>query len=250
MTRASEEGGKSYAPLRNMALFSELMQRVMHRESHLPGMACFYGHSGYGKTFSAIWAANRARAYYVELGETWTRKTLCQSILRELGLTSMMGQGALPDLVSAIVDRLAEERDRPLIIDEADFLVKKGMIDLVREIHDKSQAPVILIGEELLPVKLQKYERTHNRMLDWVAAVPCDLKDAKQLAQLYVPAVEIDDGLVAAIAKASDGRARRIAVNLERVRERAQLQGRKRMSLAEWGDEPFFTGEPPRRRAA
>ncbi|MEQ1713989.1 MAG: ATP-binding protein, partial [Hyphomicrobium sp.] len=205
---------------------------------------------GYGKTFSAIWAANRARAYYVELGETWTRKTLCQSILRELGLASMMGQGALPDLVSAIVDRLAEERDRPLIIDEADFLVKKGMIDLVREIHDKSQAPVILIGEELLPVKLQKYERTHNRMLDWVAAVPCDLKDAKQLARLYVPAVEIDDDLVAAIAKASDGRARRIAVNLERVRERAQLQGRKRMSLVDWGDEPFFTGEPPRRRAA
>ncbi|MCB1520661.1 MAG: ATP-binding protein [Hyphomicrobiaceae bacterium] len=249
MTRASEDGVKSYAPLRNMALFNELVERVIGRASHLPGMACFYGHSGYGKTFSAIWAANRSRAYYVELGETWTRKTLCLAILRELGLGSL-GHGALPDLVSSIVDRLAEERDRPLIIDEADFLAKKGMIDLVREIHDKSQAPVILIGEELLPVKLQKFERTHNRMLDWVAAVPADIQDTRHLARIYAAGAEIADDLLAAILKASDGRARRIAVNLDRVREKAQLKGRKQLSLAEWGDAPFFTGEPPRRRAA
>ena len=240
---------KAYAPLRNMALFYELVERVMTRSLHLPGMACFYGHSGYGKTFSAIWAANKARAYYVELGETWTRKTLCLAVLRELGLASV-AQSSLPDLVSAIVDRLAEERDRPLIIDEADFLAKKGMIDLVREIHDKSQAPVILIGEELLPVKLQRFERTHNRMLDWVAAVPCDMADARQLAKLYCPGLDVDDDLVAAIAKASDGRARRIAVNLDRVRERALMKSKKRMSLADWGGDAFFTGEPPRRRAA
>lgn len=244
-----EEGTRAYAPLRNMALFNELVERVIGRSSHLPGMACFYGHSGYGKTVSAVWAANKSRAYYVELGETWTRKTLCQKVLCELGLGSL-NQGSLPDLVSAIVDRLAEERDRPLIIDEADFLAKKGMIDLVREIHDKSQAPVILIGEELLPVKLQKFERAHNRMLDWVAAVPCDLNDARHLARLYSPGVEIGEDLVAAILKASDGRARRIAVNIDRARERAQLEGKKRIGLAEWGSEAFFTGEPPRRRAA
>lgn len=249
MTTAPVNGQQVYAPLRNMALFMELVQRVMTRSAHLPGMACFYGHSGYGKTFSAIWAANKARAYYVELGETWTRKTLCLAILRELGLSSV-AQGSLPDLVSAIVDRLAEERDRPLIIDEADFLAKKGMVDLVREIHDKSQAPVILIGEELLPIKLQRYERTHNRMLDWVAAVPCDEADARQLARLYCRGIEIGDDLIAAVAKASDGRARRIAVNFDRVRERAIMKSKTRMTLADWGNDPFFTGEPPRRRAA
>lgn len=240
---------QAYAPLRNMALFYELTERVMRRASHLPGMACFYGHSGYGKTFSAVWAANKSRAYYVELGETWTRKTLCTAILRELGLGGG-GQTSLPDLVSSIVDRLAEERDRPLIIDEADFLVRKGMIDLVREIHDKSQAPVILIGEELLPVKLQKFERTHNRMLDWVAAVPCDAADARQLAKLYSGGLDIEDDLLAAVVKASDGRARRLAVNFDRIRERALLKSKKSMSLADWGSDPFFTGEPPRRRAA
>lgn len=245
----SSLGTKSYAPLRNMALFYELIERVMKRDPHLPGMACFSGHSGYGKTFSAVWAANRARAFYVELGETWTRKTLCVSILRELGLPNI-SQSSLPDLVSAIVDRLAEERDRPLIIDEADFLAKKGMIDLVREIHDKSQAPVILIGEEMLPQKLQRFERTHNRMLDWVSAVPCDRTDTKQLVKLYAPGIDIIDDLLEAVMKASDGRARRIAVNLARIRERATLNGKSRMSLADWGSDPMFTGEPPRRRAA
>lgn len=239
----------TFAPLRNLGLFTELVDRVITRSPSLPGMACFYGHSGYGKTFSAVYAANKSRAYYVEVGETWTRKTLCQAILRELGLGGSV-QGSLPDLVSAIVDRLAEERDRPLIIDEADHIVKKGMVDLVREIHDKSQAPVIWIGEELLPVKLQKFERTHNRMLDWVAAHPCDAADARHLARINAPGVDISDDLIAAVAKASDGRARRLAVNFDRVRERALALGKKKMSLADWGTQPFFTGEPPRRRAA
>lgn len=239
----------TFAPLRNLGLFSELVDRVITRSPSLPGMACFYGHSGYGKTFSAVYAANKSRAYYVEVGETWTRKTLCHAILRELGLGGAV-QGSLPDLVSSIVDRLAEERDRPLIIDEADHIVKKGMVDLVREIHDKSQAPVIWIGEELLPARLEKFERTHNRMLDWVAALPCDVADARHLARLNAPGIEIADDLINAVAKASDGRARRIAVNFDRVRERAVALGKKKMTLADWGSQPFFTGEPPRRRAA
>ncbi|MGB4867277.1 MAG: ATP-binding protein [Hyphomicrobium sp.] len=239
----------TFAPLRNLGLFSELVDRVITRSPSLPGMACFYGHSGYGKTFSAVYAANKSRAYYVEVGETWTRKTLCHAILRELGLGGAV-QGTLPDLVSSIVDRLAEDRDRPLIIDEADHVVKKGMVDLVREIHDKSQAPVIWIGEELLPVKLQKFERTHNRMLDWVAALPCDVTDTRHLARLNAPGIDIADDLINAVAKASDGRARRIAVNCDRVRERAVALGKKKITLADWGSQPFFTGEPPRRRAA
>lgn len=239
---------KSIAPLRNMVLFNGLLDRVLGRGPNLPGMATFYGPSGYGKTFSAVWGAARANARYVRLGETTTRKTMCQDIVRELGISGLPG-GQLTDLVDAIVDALAETNS-PLIIDEADFLVKKGLVDLARELHDRSGAPVILIGEELLPAKLGKFERTHNRMLDWVAAIPCDLRDAQQLARVYCAGVDVDDDLIGAIAKASEGRARRIGVNLHRVREKAKVMGKSRMTLADWGDEAWFTGEPPKRRVA
>jgi DNA transposition AAA+ family ATPase len=234
-------------PLKNVMLFAELVDRVQNRPRHLPGMACFYGPSGYGKSRSATFGAHKSGAFYVECDASFTTKTLCERILIELGLGGAV-RGSVPSLIAAIIDRLAETQDRPLIIDEADFLVKKGMIDHVRAMHDKSQAPVILIGEELLPHKLQAHERAHNRMLDWVAAQPCDLEDTALIATRMAGGVEIAEDLVAEIAKASGGRVRRVMVNLEQVVSDASTRGKRTMRLADW-TRPFFTGEPPKRRA-
>lgn len=242
-------GSNLCLPLKNVMLFAELVDRVRHRAAHLPGMACFYGPSGYGKSRSATFGAHKAGAFYVECDDTFTRKVLCERILIELGLGGAI-RGSVSTMVAQIIDRLAETQDRPLILDEADFLIKKGMIDVVRALHDKSQAPVILIGEELLPQKLQAHERAHNRMLDWVAAQPCDLEDASLIAARMASGIEIGDDLVAAIAQASGGRVRRVLVNLEQVVALAKARNKRVMRMADWGDRPFFTGEPPKRRAA
>ena len=75
-----------FLPLKNVMLFQELVEQVCSRSSHLPGMACFYGPSGYGKTKSATYGANHSSAFYVELNDTSTRKSMCQMILTEVGL--------------------------------------------------------------------------------------------------------------------------------------------------------------------
>jgi hypothetical protein len=100
----------------------------------------------------------------------------------------------------------------------------------------------------MLPAKLQKFERAHNRVLDWVAAQPCNLEDTKMLTELYAPGIDFADDLLEALLSASGGRIRRICVNIERVRERAVATRAEVMSLESWGKEPFFTGEPPKRR--
>ncbi len=236
-------------PLKNVTLFAELIDKVCNRADHLPGMACFYGPSGYGKSRSATHGANKHGAFYVECDDSFTKKTLCEKILVELGFGGAI-KGSVSAMVAQIIDRLAETADRPLIIDEADFLVKKGMIDVVRAFHDKSKAPVILIGEEQLPSKLMAHERAHNRMLDWVAAQPCDLDDTATIVARMSQGIEIGDDLVAAIAQASGGRVRRVMVNLEQVIAAAKAHKKRVMRLADWGDRMLFTGEPPKRRAA
>lgn len=236
-------------PLKNVMLFSDLVDRVRNRGSHLPGMACFYGPSGYGKSRSAAFGAHQSSAFYVEMDDSFTRHTLCRKIMIELGLGGAL-KANLSQLVEMIINRLSETGDRPLIIDEADFLLKRGMIDLVRAFHDKSEAPIILIGEELLPSKLEQYERTHNRMLDWVAAQPCDRNDLAIIADSISDGIEIADDLMNAIAKASDGRVRRVMVNINQVIQYARITARQTITLADWGQRSLFTGEPPRRRAA
>jgi DNA transposition AAA+ family ATPase len=239
-----------FLPLKNVMLFQELVEQVCSRSSHLPGMACFYGPSGYGKTKSATYGANHSSAFYVELNDTTTRKHLCQQILIEVGLPDLARKAAVPDMVNAIQARLAETGDRPLIIDEADFLLKKGLIDTVRALHDKSGAPVILIGEELLPQKLKAHERAHNRMLNWVAAQPCDLDDTGLIAERLGHGTTFGEDLVAAIHKASGGRIRRVLVNVEMVVGFAKAASKTHIDCAAWGARPLSTGEPPSRRAA
>lgn len=232
------------APLTNVALFTELVSRVMNRPRHLPGMATFHGPSGYGKTFSATYAANKHRAFYLEVGESWTKAKFCRALLTELGVQP---KGTIADMVDRIIEALVTT-DRPLIIDEFDHVVRRRYHETVREIHDKTGAPIVLIGEELLPGELVPFERFHNRMLDWVPAQPAGLDDATALARLYCPEVEIAEDLLARLLERSDGRVRRIATNLERVRELAAAEALETIDLAVWGDRPLFSGIPPRRR--
>ena len=236
------------APLANVSAMVELIKRVQNRRPGLPGMATFHGFSGYGKTFAAVYAANKARAYHVQVKHVWTSKKLCQSVLQDMGI-------APAKTTSDMMDQIGEQlslSQRPLIIDEADFLVAKGMIEVVRDIYESSQAAIILIGEEGLPKKLQRWERVHGRMLDWVAALPPSMEDTKHLARIYAPGVAIADDLMTGLHAASGGSVRRIVVSLDRIREFAQTNGfapGTACTLAQFG-QSFFTGASPAARKA
>ena len=231
----------SVAPLRNVVALVELIERVKDRGPGLPGLGVFYGWSGYGKTTAAIYAANKFRAFQVEVKSVWTRKKLCQEILRDMGTQPAK---TISDMVDQIAEGLARH-DRPLIIDEVDHLVDRNMIEIVRDIHEASGATIILIGEEKLPRKLIAWERVHGRILDWVAAEEGTIEDVGYLAAIYCHGIPIDDALQARVLKESHRSIRRISINLERIRIFAQTRGIARMGLAEWGDTPLFTGQAP-----
>lgn len=234
----------SYANLANVALFVELLERVTARHKDLPGLAVFYGWAGLGKTKSATKAAHIHRAYYVEVGESWTKAKFCKALLTELGLPA---KGTVADMIDAIVISLMDA-NRPLIIDEFDHIVRRGYVETIREIHDKSGAPIVLIGEEQLPFKLQQWERFHSRILDWVAAQPCDAHDVLALAPIYAPGIALADDMVHMLLARTKGFTRRVAVNLAKVAEVATLEGWTEVSAKIWGNRPLYTGEAPTRR--
>jgi DNA transposition AAA+ family ATPase len=221
-----------------------LVERLTGRAMHLPGFGVFHGYSGYGKTYAATYAQNATGGPRVDIGESWTKKTLLRSILKELGVNDP--RGTIPDLAEEVIGRLAEPGHPPLFIDEADKLLGKGMIELVREIQEGSQCPVILIGEEMLPQKLERSERTHNRVLEFVTAQPCDLDDARKLAAAIAPRFTFSDSLLARILTETEGRARRIVTNIDRCAEWARRQGVQ--AIDEGYGEPLYTGRSPIRR--
>ncbi len=233
------------APLRNVALCTRLLEQAMNRPAHLPGMVSFSGPSGWGKSISAAYAANKHRAYYIECKSTWTRKALLQAILKEMGI-------APASTIYDMVDQISEElvlSSRPLIVDEMDHIVEKKAVEVIRDIYEGSNAAILLIGEENLPTKLRKWERFHNRILTWELAQPANLTDTKHLANLYCKEVKIADDLLQRIQQASRGAVRRICVNLHRVQQVALSElGADSINKAQWGKRELYTGEAPARR--
>lgn len=236
--------GATTAPLQNVALCNDALERAMNRPAHLPGLVCFYGPSGWGKSTAAAYVANKHRAYYVECKSSWTKKALLLAVLKEMGVAPAK---TLYEMVDQISEQLVLS-GRPLIIDEMDHIVTKKATEVVRDVYEGSNAAILLIGEEMLPAKLREWERFHNRMLSWVPAQPCDMDDVRHLAGLYCREVAIADDLLTRIQEVSRGAARRIAVNIEEVRQAGLTEGWDQVDLATWGERSLYSGDAPKRR--
>lgn len=229
------------APLTNVALFSELVTRVMNRAPGLPGLGLFFGPSGYGKTVAATYAANKHRAYLVQVKSVWSAKKLCSAILAELGVRPI---GTIGDMVDAIGAELSTSR-RPLLIDEAHILASKRLLGVVHDIYESCHGTIILSGEEMLPKLVETWERVHGRVLHSQGAQPVSLGDIRFLTRPYCPGVEVADDLLASMHAAIHGSVRRAVVNLARVAEEAAIDNRTVADLAWWGDRGWFTGAAP-----
>jgi DNA transposition AAA+ family ATPase len=232
------------AQIHNLELVRTAAERLSSRTAGLPGMAVLYGPAGYGKTTAALAIANENRAYFVQMRSAWGRKALLEKILLEMGAKP---HGTIPQMLDQVCEQLATS-GRMLMIDEFDYCGRTdGLIELVRDIYEGSQATLLLLGEEMLPQKLKKWERFHSRILSWIPAQPVSLADAAELAPIYCPNIHVATDLLDHLVKLSGGSVRRVSVNLAAVYDAAAVEGWDAVSRTTWGDRQIYTGEAPRR---
>lgn len=236
-----------FAQLTNMSLGLRTYLDCAEAASGLPRIGCFYGRAGFGKSVAMAFTAQRMLAAYLEAKSIWTQLSLLEALAAELGIVNLARSA--PRILQQIIDLLNTE-PRGLIFDEMDHLVRKQHVEIIRDIHDATGVPILLVGEEALPSKLKAWERFDNRILVRTPAQPATPEDARKLRDHYCPRVEIADDLVAAIVKACNGVTRRIVTNLVNVESLAIVAGAPTVNLEWWGDRRFNTGEVPIRRLA
>lgn len=233
--------------LTNVVLALNAMTSALDRDSDMPGLLCLHGRSGLGKSKAAAFLTLKFNACYVEGASIWSRKAYLENIVKDLGI---LPAKTMWQMLEQVGDELAAT-GRPLIIDEADYLVDKGHAPLVMDIYEASQTPILLIGEERLPNKLlARHEKIHNRVLHWIPAQPASAADCQTLATMFAPDVSINKDLLDHINRTVEGCTRRVVVNINLVRERALKDKASAVDLAWWGDRDLYTGQSARRRAA
>lgn len=230
-THSPERG---QARTQTIAIAAEGMETLLGRSDGMPGMAALSGPPGYGKTSAAVFLSHPAEfnCVYVSCRSFETTKSLALMLLKELGVAAKTHWP-----ISTAFDHICEalvQSGRPLVIDEVDHIAEKNSVNLLRDLHDTAQTPILLIGEEHLKQKLlNHHERFHDRVLVWARAVPADVADLEKLARQYASGLELDASAKKQLLQITNGVARRIVTALSALVQAAALNGIERFSAVE-----------------
>jgi DNA transposition AAA+ family ATPase len=224
-------------PVKNVSRLRDAGDALIERAMGMPGMGLIFGPTGYGKTTATTWFINQCHGVYIRAMRLWSPKSMLVAIARELDLdTHGLNNG---EMVERIIQRLAET-GRPLFIDEADYVVEnRRLTDTLRDIHDLSTVPVILVGMHGIEKRIRGNEQFTGRIAQWVSFEGIDLPDARLMADQLAEVAIGDDLLADLHSEASPKRVdtgaevRRLVVGLGRIEQYARARGLDRIGLGE-----------------
>ncbi|PSU49451.1 DNA transposition protein [Photobacterium frigidiphilum] len=230
-------------PVKNVARLASAYQALEDRPFNTPGMGLVWGDSGLGKTTATTWLINRCNGVYVRALALWNASAMIRAIAEELDLDT---KGTRAALEMRVIEKLAETQ-RPLFVDEADHIVgNEQMMETLRDIHDLSTVPVLMIGMGQMRKKIARYAQLENRIMHWIEFAPCDHDDAVTMAKGMCE-VEIQDDLLNELIAATRGEIRRLVVGLAQIEQEAKIQGLSMIGKSQFKRD-FFLGHRPTKR--
>ena len=173
-----------------MGRFDSAVDDVVNAERGLSGFVLAYGQAGRGKSVAADRYHYTRGGAYVRVWQNWSQTSFLQRLLFEVrGKNTDMPRHTGNKCKEVIVQLLQDER-KPLFIDEADRL-KIDRIEDLRDIHEMTGAPVVLIGEEGIFGLLSERRRIWSRVAYEVEFGPISSAEvalyAMQAAGLDIP---------------------------------------------------------------
>lgn len=221
------------ASIATFDLVATTLDQLKNRREGMDGIGCLYGPSGWGKTFSSNVLALETRAYFVQIQPVWTKKTFLQKILDEMKVdwdTSC----SVPDLFDMVNNQLAVS-GRILILDEFNRAVERpALAQITRAIFDCTQSPILLVGEERLPIELskQQFKQLYRRIASWAEAQDVTVQDAAKLAPIYCPNVDFADEALSALTTFAKGSVSSVVKCLNVIHEDCLVTGKELINLA------------------
>lgn len=211
---------KVFVKTRNVKNFINLMNNIQNRPENVPGMALIYGEPGLGKSKTVLWWVSQNDAVYIRGANLMTGRWLIQEIVEELG---EIPYHYSMDLFKQCT-RILTEKQIPIIVDEVDYLATDAKnIETIRDLHDKTGTPVILVGMAMADKKLMRYKHLYDRISEIVKFKPFSYKDVKEIIT-QLSEVEITECAIKFIYSKSN-RFRQIVRIINRAEQIATANG-------------------------
>jgi len=218
---------KVFAKTSNVTNFVSAMNRLVNRQDGIPGMALIFGEPGLGKTRTTLWWAAQNDGVFIRTKKLMTGRWLLEEIVAELGEAPLRRTS---DLFRQAVDQLLD-RPRTLFVDEADYLAHDArVIETLRDLHDTTGTPLVLIGMDAADKKLMRYKHLYDRFSEVVKFNTLVLSDIKAIADQMCE-VKLSEDAVQYIHSQAN-RFRRVVVQLYKSESIARANSLKEVTAA------------------
>lgn len=226
----------------NLKTLNKAFRELCERHPDVPGMGVLTGATGSGKSTAIDWLVQQSNGVYVRAIRSWSLNTMLAALCAEC-YGGRLNRNA--DMVSYIVEHLRSNR-RPVFIDEGDHLLKSlDMLETLRDIHDLSGQPLIVVGMDEFEKRIVHRKQFARRVLQWVRFRPLDLDDARIFVNT-VCEVKVADDLVLKLHADAAGSIGLMAVGVALVEAYAKDQDLEEISAKDWGDRQLVFTRPPR----
>ena len=171
---------KVFVKTNNVKRFITMMNNLQNRAEGVPGMALVYGEPGLGKTQTINWWAFKNNAILVRCTQLMSARWLLSEILEEMG--EIYGY-KISDCFKLVVRNLLVN-PQIIIIDDVDYLtVDSRAVETLRDIHDKTNVPIVLVGMINAKSRLKKFNHLYDRLSEIVKFEKFSKNDIKTIVQ-------------------------------------------------------------------
>lgn len=177
----------------NVKNFIGLVENLLNKPKNIPKMGLIYGEPGLGKSQTALWLACKYDAIYLRATNLMTGRWLLEEIAKEM---DEIPRYLTSDNFNLIVQKL-KRKPQLIIVDEIDYLMNNlKTIEILRDIHDETDCPIIFVGMGLAHKKLERYKHLYDRFSEIVKFETFGVNDIaqiiNQLAEIKLTADSIE----------------------------------------------------------
>ena len=169
---------KIFIKTRTVRNFIGLVEALKNKLKNIPKMGLIYGEPGLGKSQTALWLACKYDGIYIRASNLMTSRWLVEEIVREM---DELPRYLTSDNFNVVISKLIQ-KPKIIFVDEIDYLMNNyKSVETLRDIHDKTDCPIIFVGMGLALRKLERYKHLYDRFSEIVKFETFGVNDIAQI---------------------------------------------------------------------
>lgn len=151
---------RTFIRTKNVKRFVGLMDELQKLPPNIPKLALVFGEHGLGKSQTIQWWADKNDSVYIRANQGMTSRWLLSEIAEELGEEPYWHAQETFELI----ENYLRNKPKTIIVDEVDYLIEKNTVETLRDLHDRTSCPIVLVGMGMADKKLARYPHLCDRI--------------------------------------------------------------------------------------